>query len=141
MGAHPAMGRGVGVRRMKKLWEAFCGDMSKCSDFDAIVSVDGFDKKTATKIVSGYPTFLVFLSQIEDYVTLAPYVEKPKGNFTGMSVVFTGFRSKELEQAVEAAGGKISTSVSGKTSLLVTMDPNSSSGRAQKARESGVKLS
>lgn len=140
MGAHPALGRGVGVRKMKKLWEAFAGDMSKCQDFDAIIAVEGFEAKTAKKIVAGYQPFMEFFDKIKDYVSVAEYVPPTGGKLTGCVFVFTGFRSKELELKVESHGGKMGSGVSSKTTYLVADNPDSSSGKAQKARDIGVKV-
>lgn len=140
LGAHPALGRGVGVRRMKKLYEAFAGDVSKCNDRSAIVAVEGFDQKTATKIVNGFPAYQQFYSKVKDVVTLAPYQAAKTGSWSGQTVVMTGFRSKELEQLVVDQGGKIGSSVSAKTTLVVADDPMSTSGKAQKARELGIRL-
>jgi len=138
MGAHPAMGRGVGVRKMKKLYEAFEGDMTKCDNVDAIIAVDGFDKKTATKIVNGYPEFMAFLAAIDPYVTYAKYEAKKQGTLSGKVFVFTGFRSSDLEAQIIERGGAMGSSVSSKTSYLVTAEPNSTSGKAVKARAAGV---
>lgn len=140
MGSHDAFGRGIGKRKMKKLYEAFEGDMTQCQNFDRVVSVEGFDKKTATKVVNGYPKFVEFFESIRKYVTIAVYEEKVQGKMTGQTVVFTGFRSKELEKAVEGCGGKMGTSVSGKTTLVVAESKDSSSGKAVKARELGIKV-
>lgn len=140
MGAHPAFGRGVGVRKMKKLYEAFAGDMSKCNDFDAIVAVEGFEEKTAKKIVAGYDTFMTFFEEIKDFVTIEEYVAPKEGKLTGCVFVFTGFRSKEMEAKVEALGGKMGSSVSSKTTYLVADDPTSTSGKAQKARDLGIRV-
>lgn len=138
MGSHHAFGRGVGVRKMKKLYEAFEGDMSKCESLSAIVAVEGFEEKTARKIQGGYAEFLEFLRTIQPYVSIAEYVAKKQGHLTGKTFVFTGFRSKELEDKIVNAGGTMGSSVSSKTTYLVTAEPNSTSGKAVKAREIGV---
>jgi DNA ligase (NAD+) len=140
MGSHHAFGRGVGVRKMKKLYEAFEGDMSFCADIKEVVAVEGFDVKTATKIAAGYGPFLDFLNAIKPYVTLAKYEAKKVGNLTGKVFVFTGFRSKELEDKIVNAGGTMGSTVSSKTTYLVTAEPNSTSGKAVKARELGVQV-
>lgn len=140
MGAHPSFGRGVGVRKMKKLWEAFEGDMSNCVDIDTITSIDGFDTKTATKIANGMAGFAVFLSNTKSYITIQPYEKVVGGKMDGKTVVFTGFRSKDLEKAVEAAGGKMGSSVSSKTSYVVTENPADSSTKLQKARELNIPI-
>lgn len=140
MGSHASFGRGIGVRKMKKLYESFAGDMSLCANPQRILLVEGFEEKSAKKVVAGYPVFLKFLAQIQRYVTLAKFVEKKQGSMTGQSVVFTGFRSKDLEKIIEDQGGKMSTSVSKNTTLVVAEDKDSTSGKAVKARELGVKV-
>ena len=140
MGSHASLGRGIGQRKCKKLWEAFAGDMSLCTSKDRIIAVEGFDIKSATKVVNGYDEFMVFFDRIKQYVTIAKYVAPAQGKLSGSTVVFTGFRSKELELAIEALGGKIGSGVSSKTTYLVTSDPSSTSGKAQKARDLGVQV-
>lgn len=139
MGAHHALGRGVGVRKMKKLYEAFAGDMSKCSSLDAIQAVDGFEVKTASKIVSGYSEYVAFEKQISPYVTIAEY-EVKSGKLSGKSVVITGFRSADLETNITNIGGKVGSSVSSKTFCVIAADPNESSGKLQKARALNIPI-
>ena len=50
------------------------------------------------------------------------------------------FRSAELEFKIRQQGGKIATGVTGNTTILVTDDPNSTTGKAQKARQLGIKI-
>jgi DNA ligase (NAD+) len=138
MGSHHAFGRGVGVRKMKKLYEAFEGDVAMMEHAYEIVGVEGFDTKTATKIAAGFRPFMEFLGKISNYVTLAPYEAKKQGSLSGKVFVFTGFRSKELEDKITNAGGTMGSGVSSKTTYLVTAEPNSTSGKAVKARELGV---
>ncbi len=140
MGAHPAFGRGIGVRKMKKLYEAFQGDMSKCQNIDNIVRIDGFEEKTATKICNGYGPFMEFLVNTKPYITVQEYQAPKQGNLSGCIVVFTGFRDASLEKQIENAGGKMGSSVSSKTTYVVTTNPNGSSGKLDKARSLGVKV-
>lgn len=140
MGSHSAFGRGVGVRKMKKLEEAFQGDMTKCANVVNITQVEGFEHKTASKIAAGYPKFQEFLGKVSKYVTIAPFVAKKQGHLSGKTFVFTGFRSKDLEAAIVDAGGTMGSAVSSKTTYLVTADADSTSGKAQKARELGVQV-
>jgi DNA polymerase-3 subunit epsilon len=84
---------------------------------------------------------MVFFNKIKRYTSIAPFVApKTSGSMAGYAVCYTGIRSKEQEQAIEAAGGKVVTSVSSKTTHLVTADPHSTSGKAEKARALGVKV-
>lgn len=140
MGAHPIFGRGIGVRKMKKLYDAFAGDMSKCSDINNIMEVDGFEKKSATKVFSGYPKFLDFLNEINTHITIAPFEIPKNGKLSNTIVVFTGFRNSQLEKQIESIGGKIGSSISNKTGLVVANDPSGKSSKLDKARDLGIKI-
>jgi NAD-dependent DNA ligase len=140
MGAFPGFGRGIGVRKMKKLWEAFAGDMQQCCNIVRILTVDGFEQKTAQKISQGYGKYTEFLQKISKFVSFVPYEAPKQGHLTGQTIVFTGFRDKQLEQTITNAGGKIGTSVSSKTTILITADADSQSGKAVKAREIGINV-
>lgn len=66
-------------------------------------------------------------------------------NLNGLTFVITGslnhFANRdEAKEKIEAAGGKVSGSVSAKTSYLVNNDINSTSGKNKKAIELGVKI-
>jgi len=52
----------------------------------------------------------------------------------------TGFRDKEMAAKIEELGGDVQSSVSGKTTILVAKDPNSTSSKMQKARDNGTKI-
>lgn len=62
----------------------------------------------------------------------------PEGALTGKTIVFTGFRDKALEQRVVEAGGKMGTTVSKNTSLVVAADLGEASSKLEKARALGV---
>jgi NAD-dependent DNA ligase len=59
--------------------------------------------------------------------------------FAGMSFVFSGKRNKDLEERVKQLGGKIGSSVTRNTTMLVIYDmsPENMRGKAEKARELG----
>ena len=65
---------------------------------------------------------------------------KAVGNLSGKSVCLTGFRDPDMERAIEAAGGSVAGSVGRGLSYLVTKDPSSTSGKAEKARQYGVRI-
>ncbi len=152
MGSTPFFGRGVGRRKFKKLYKALgVGGLwelaSTCSRVewivDQIVPVDGFEKKTAMKIADGMQNFWEFYNDVDDYVTILDEEEETMGSSGAMNdqkVVFTGFRDKDLAEAVENAGGTMQSSVSGKTTILVTKNPDSTSGKVKKAREKGIRI-
>lgn len=140
MGAHNAFGRGVGVRKMKTLYDAFHGDMSHCASYHKIVQVGGFEHKTAIKIQAGYPLFLDFFKEVQKIVTVAPYVPPVAGTLSGKIVVFTGVRDAQLQQLIEQAGGKIGSSITSNTNMVVTNNVHGTSSKLDKARQLNISI-
>lgn len=63
--------------------------------------------------------------------------------FSGEMICFTGKSPKprsEMGKLAEAAGAIVSNSISKDTTILVIVDPNSTSSKAVKARKNGIKL-
>ena len=137
-GAHPAFGRGIGQRKMKKLYGAFHGDITQLSNFNAICGVEGFDDKTASKIVAGYETFMEFVEDCGSALSFAKYAAPKQGGLSGQVFVVTGFRDAGLEKRIEALGGKVGSAVSSKTTKVIAANVNESSGKLTKARELGI---
>ena len=142
-GSVPFFGRGVGKRKFKKLITGLgiesVADLMNITT-SQIVNVEGFEAKTAQKIKEGMKDFYQFYIKVKPMITLAAVPTKTGGSMSGQKVVFTGFRDKDLQAAIEAAGGEIQSTVSGKTTILVAKNPNSGSGKLTKAREKGVKV-
>jgi DNA ligase (NAD+) len=65
------------------------------------------------------------------------------GSLTGKSFCFTGameYKRKDLQDMVTAQGGTNLDSVTKNLTYLVIADPNSTSGKAKKARDLGITL-
>lgn len=65
---------------------------------------------------------------------------KSLGCLTGKSVCMTGFRSPEMEAAIESAGGIVKSSVGKGLTYLVAKDPRSGSDKLKKAAAAGVQV-
>ena len=62
-------------------------------------------------------------------------------HLAGQTVVFTGFRDDELQRKIEAGGGRVASSVSPRTHVLVASGSKGvQSAKAEKARELGVRV-
>lgn len=135
--------RGVGIRKMKKLQQAvgvgvlLGGNLSPAP----IAKIDGFDTKTANKVIATLDAFPAFLESIKGKYTISTEdLFEADGILADKKICMTGFRDKHLSAQVEELGGTIQSTVSGKTDILVTTDPNSTSGKAKKARDLGVTI-
>ena len=78
-------------------------------------------------------------------LTLDESYEAAGTSLEGKTFVITGSlehfaNRKDLKAAIEAEGGKVAGSVSGKTDYLITNDPSSGSSKKEAARELGVEI-
>jgi DNA ligase (NAD+) len=72
-----------------------------------------------------------------------PKVEEGSQTLAGMSFVITGSLThfsgrSELKEEIERKGGKVTGSVTGKTTCLINNDVNSTSSKNKKAAELGI---
>jgi NAD-dependent DNA ligase len=138
LGATKFLGHGFGVRKAKALLSQMPYDELLTATEAQIAVLDGFDTKTASKVVAGINDAKELLESLEMDGFVKIIKEIKTSELKGLNVVFTGFRDPDLEKAIEKAGGKVGSSVSSKTTHLLTMDPKSNSGKAKKARDLGV---
>ena len=111
-----------------------------------ICAIEGFQTKTAEKVAANLPAFKAFLRK-HPQITIANKQSGSRSSsstggidFTGQVIVFTGFRNKEWEKVVTDGGGKVSTSVSAKTSLVVAKDPTSQTGKVKAALDLDISV-
>lgn len=69
-----------------------------------------------------------------------PTIQTRTGSLTGVTVVFSGFRDKPLEEQIRQRGGKVTTAVSRNTTFLIMKDVNDRKGKANDAEAKGVRL-
>ena len=134
--------RGLGRRKFRKLFDKYPNANFEDFTLDMVKQAEGFSDITAENVMAGMLSFLVFLGDIDGYYTFDEGVKKvnPNAKMTGETVCFTGVRDKELEKFIEDLDGTIGSSVSSKTTILVAKDPESTSGKAQKARDMGIRV-
>jgi NAD-dependent DNA ligase len=160
MVASNIFGRGLGSRKIaaitRELPQILAGTTPTLAE---LTQIEGVGEATANAFLAGLSAFHQFMRDIgvpcratgmaadaapKDKNKKEKDKEKPNkkavAKFAGAVLVFTGFRNKEWEQAVEAAGGKVSSAISGKTTLVVAADPDESSTKLNKARDLGIKI-
>jgi DNA ligase (NAD+) len=136
--ASQCFGRGIGVRRMTKIFQEH-GKIQGLTR-EQILTVETFSDITANLVVNGLVKYEKFLKEINGFYNFEKKEVVMGGDLEGCTFVFTGYRNKDAEKEIESRGGKIGTSVSSKATHLVMKDIFSTSGKAVKARELGLKL-
>ena len=151
MAASNKIGPGLGEERMKQVLSVYPNLMidykkwSKKEFIEKIIEINGWEEKTSTLLVNNFEDFIKFYNSIHKYLTLEQVKEKKiiKGEFSGKTVVMTGFRDKSLQDKIELQGGKIGSSVSKNTNILVVKDQSvidDPTDKVSKAKELGIKI-
>ena len=146
MVASNLFGRSIGEKKLKLIVKSFPRILEGYSPTETELSkVDGIGSITAKQFIDGLPLFFDFMKDIgipcNKIQEVKPVVEKStKPSLSHLIVVFTGMRDKELEAEIESRGGKIGSSVSKKTTVVVAKDPSEDSGKVKTAKELGVEV-
>lgn len=151
LGASCVLGFGIGRRKTQELLKNLPCDLFnfyyqiKDNDcmVETIMAIPGFQYKTAQKIVDNIPNALEFLKEIEPYVTYKKPIEASTvvdNLLKDKSVVFSGFRDTALEERIKNQGGKVSTSVSKNTSMVIVKTIEETSSKVEKAKTLGINI-
>ena len=135
---------GIGVANAKVIMKACDRNFARAAALtrDELVEIDGIGEIMAESYVSFFNDAKK-KAEIEDIlaeIRLDETAEAAETFLKGKTFVITGSLNyyenrNALKAAIERAGGKVSGSVSAKTSYLINNDSQSSSGKNRKARE------
>ena len=140
LGASGVFGFGVGRKRIIALMTDMPDLLTakKKGLKKRVLEVEGFSDIMATKVVANIDYAVQFIDEISKYVSFVTDT-RVSDTMVGQKFVFSGFRSKELEQNIEDRGGKTVTSVSSKTSgIVVASKGGKSTGKVAKAESLGI---
>lgn len=131
---------GVALKKFESLLEEIPDLLALEGDklYKKILDVRGFSDITAKKIVKSLPNFILFMNEINPFITFKKEKPKKKEGGLAIKVVFSGFRDKDLEERIVSMGGEVTSAVSKKTTHLVVKDKNESSGKIEKAKALGI---
>ncbi len=145
MAASNVFGRGLAEKKLILIIEKFPNILElPCNQelIDNIIELEGFQEKTAKKFVSGLVLFKKFIKE-HSVIKIKKATKKQKikkGKYTNEVITFSGVRDQELEKEIIAQGGKISSTVTSNTTLLIVKDLQSKSSKIKKAKELKIKI-
>jgi DNA ligase (NAD+) len=161
MAASQLFGRGIGSKKFKLITDAYPNILeivNKNGNVKEIINnISGFDDKTTTKIVDNFKLFIIWLEKL---TKLKPNIlskgdkgkskdsdkgkskssDKVYSKYANKTIVFTGFRDKEVESILDKIGSKVTTSISKNTDILIAADTTEQSSKIVKANELNVKI-
>ncbi len=104
-----------------------------------LTAIKGYSVRSAQAYLKGVELFQKFVAELPN-VTIKLASDSGSNKCDGMIVVFTGIRRKDLEEKIEEQGGKVTTSVSKKTTHLIMKLVGSGSTKEQKALTFGTTI-
>lgn len=138
----------IGVANAKMLCKHFQYDLEQMihADMESLSAIEGVGEVIASAFVEYMKDEdnLQKISHLIKELTLeTPKAEEGSQTMTGLSFVITGslnhFANRsELKELIEAKGGKVTGSVTGKTTALINNDVSSGSSKNKKAKELGI---
>lgn len=140
----------IGVANAKMLCRHFQYDLEALSnaDLEELSEIDGIGDVIAAGIYAFFRNEerMGQLGRLMQEITVAKEViEEGSQTLTGMNFVITGSLERyenrnALKDAIEAKGGKVTGSVTGKTTCLINNDTASMSSKNKKAKELGIRI-
>jgi NAD-dependent DNA ligase len=152
MSASNLFGRGFSEKKLELIIES-CPDvlLSKESNTEKvrkIAAIKGMAQKTAEAFVERIPDFIEFiqeaglnnkLSETEATQIQKQQIDESHPLF-GKTIVMTGFRDTEIQEALKNVGAKLGSSVSKNTFVVLVKDLSEDTGKAADARRLSVPL-
>lgn len=147
-------GRGFGVKKLKEIIKVYPNLLTEFKKLkkkeiqDMIIKVDGFSDLLSTKFAEKFKDFLEFKKNLEkickDHCDISfkqdvKLQNDNKYDFSNEKIVMTGFRNDDIVNFIENNNGKIASSVSKNTTLVIYIDSDKSSSKLEKANELGIK--
>lgn len=140
----------IGVANAKMLCRHFQYDLEAlCSaELEELGAIDGIGDVIAASIYSFFRNEerMEQLKRLMQEITIAEEViEEGSQTLSGMNFVITGSldhyeNRNALKDEIEAKGGKVTGSVTGKTTCLINNDTASMSSKNKKAKELGIRI-
>jgi DNA ligase (NAD+) len=146
IGASGVLGYGIGVKRVETLLQAIPDLLelhrtkTRGELLQIITGIEGFSDLTAEKIIDNLPYASKFVERMKQYTTIEEQV-KISSSLQGKKFVMTGFRDKKLEEDIAQRGGKVTSTVSKATSIvIVAQKTDKLTGKLEKASELGIPI-
>jgi NAD-dependent DNA ligase/DNA polymerase/3'-5' exonuclease PolX len=151
MTASNIFGRGISEKKMEIILESYpdvlLSNESKTNKIKKIIEMKGMALKTAESFVERIPYFIKFMNDIglqdkllQIHDTQNKTVINPTNPIFGKTVVMSGFRDQVIQDKIQLYGGKLGSSVSKNTFLLIVKKKEDDSGKISDARKLNVPL-
>ncbi len=155
MSASNQFGRGIGEKKLEIVANKYPEVLSSKKPklvVEELVILEGIEMKTALQIIKGLDAWHEFAKENDIFQYIKETTSKASTStttttttptnhiFQGRNFLFTGVRSKEVEEYIVGHGGVIKSSISKNIHTLICKDPNATSSKLQEARKLGIEI-
>jgi NAD-dependent DNA ligase len=156
MSATNLFGRGFSEKKLELIIESYpdvlLSNENNAQKVSKIAAIKGMATKTAEAFVQNIPDFIQFIqeaglsSKLSQSIATQIQIQNQKQALDqthplfGKSIVMTGFRDTEIQEALKNVGAKLGSSVSKNTFVVLVKDLSEDTGKAADARKLGVPL-
>ena len=149
MSASNVFGRGFSGKKTELIIEAYPNILlskeSNAQKIAKISEIKGMAEKTAEAFVERIPDFISFIQKAGLSKKLSQEIIEKKTvdeshPLFGKTIVITGFRDGQIQEAIKNIGAKLGTSVSKNTFIVLVKNTDEDTGKAADARKLGVPL-
>ena len=149
MSASNVFGRGFSGKKTELIIEAYpdvlLSKESNAQKIAKISEIKGMAEKTAEAFVERIPDFINFIKEAGLVKKLSQEIIEKKAideshPLFGKTIVMTGFRDGQIQEAIKNIGAKLGTSVSKNTFIVLVKNTDEDTGKAADARKLGVPL-
>lgn len=152
MSASNLFGRGFSEKKLELIIESYpdvlLSKENNTEKVRKITAIKGMSQKTAEAFVERIPDFIDFIkeaglnnkiSQSADIQIQKQQIDETHPLF-GKTIVMTGFRDTNIQEALKNVGAKLGSSVSKNTFVVLVKDLSEDTGKAADARKLGIPL-
>jgi NAD-dependent DNA ligase len=144
MTASNLFGRGMGEKKLALILNEYpyiCNNQEKALKLtkEEIMKINGMGDKSAILFISNLNNFYKFYNSLnikEEKKEEIKIINKFKNNI----YVFTGIRDKDIEKIIIESGGKVSTTVSSKTTALIVKSYDDNTVKVKTAKELNIPI-
>ena len=153
MSASNLFGRGFSEKKLELIMESYpdvlLSKENNTEKIRKIAAIKGMAQKTAEAFVERIPDFIEFIKEagLNNKLTKsAIQIQTQKqqidesNTLFGKTIVMTGFRDTDIQEALKNVGAKLGSSVSKNTFVVLVKDLSEDTGKAADARRLGVSL-
>ena len=144
LGASGIFGFGMGRKRTENLFNEYPKILQEYSTisttelYEKVLKIEGFSDITAKQVVDNISWADMFIKIMQIFATFKSNT-KISDALKDKKIVFSGFRDAKLEEIVVSMSGKMTTSISSNTNILVVASKGGiPTGKVKKAMEIGT---